>query len=134
MVENYITVLKKCFVPLGYVWNEVHGEELGIRAKNGIKVANGSVGVVAYNKKAQMLEQNGYFSMEDINEADRLLRFEVQLYSSRIRYLCGKDNTLKNLLHFFQCCESISGNILKNTFLKYSCVAITIFLKMRKIL
>ncbi len=108
MVETYIELLKKCFVPQGYTWNEIGGVEYAMRLKDGVKVATDALAIVAYNKKAQMIKQDGYYNIIDIEEAEGLLRFEIQLYEGRIRHLCRMDNSLYNLRNFLLCCEVLS--------------------------
>jgi hypothetical protein len=107
-VKTYLELMKKCYVPTGYTWNEVGGVEFGIQLKDGIRIASNSLAVVAYNKQAQMIKQNGYYSPVAIEEAAGLLRFEIQLYARRLRYLCRLDNSLNNLRNFIHCSEALS--------------------------
>jgi len=108
MVENYIDLLKRCFIPNGFMWNEVGGVEYAIRLKDGIKISNNSLSIVAYNKKAQMVKQGDYYSIVDIEEATGLLRFEIQLFTGRLNYICRGDKSIKRLCKFLHICQTES--------------------------
>lgn len=103
-VSKYLSLISKGYVPKKYNVEKFNNA-------NGFKIAHNTVAIAAYNKMAQIQDQEKYFNNYAIIEkANGILRFEIQVEYMKA-YSIMKNNDFKNIKEFLNSTDEIATKL-----------------------